>query len=136
QEYLHPETRQPLIDLLVDVLIKDWLEPFNLEFKKALENEALGDLSNIYYLLRLLPGGTDSVFSQLEKWIAKMGQDELLALTEGAGEKETPVDPKSFVCSVLKVYRHFRDMISATFGGDPNGAAALDKATRLFLNVN
>jgi len=136
QAYLHPETRQPLIDLLVDVLIKDWLEPFNLEFKKALEIESLDNLSNIYYLLRLLPGGTDSVFSQLEKWIVKMGQDELLTLTEGASQKETTVDPKSFVCSVLKVYRHFRDMISATFGGDVNAVAALDKATRLFMNVN
>lgn len=133
---LHASSREPMMARLIEVLVQDWTERFQAEFQLCLEQERVEDMGGLYYLLKQVPGGLRPLEQIFEEHITKIGTQELQALADEAKAKETQVDPKSFVTTVLTVFNQFLNICKEAFKNDVGFVSAFDRAGRRYVNVN
>jgi cullin 1 len=131
QKYLHPSTREPLINKLDQVLISKHKDPFWTKFTDLLLEDKLDDLTLMYTLLSRIKDGLDPLKALFEKHVKAVGLEEIQKETKEASEK-----PQVFVNILLRIYRKYTELIKNSFRGDAGFVASMDKAFRDFVNSN
>ncbi|OZJ06312.1 hypothetical protein BZG36_00729 [Bifiguratus adelaidae] len=132
--YLHATTHAPLIGKCEIVLIKNHSEAIWEEFQTLLNADKQDDLHRMYTLLSRIPDALDPLRTRFETHVRKAG---LSSVEKIANEKDSePVDPKTYVDSLLEVHAKYRDLVQRAFKGEAGFVASLDKACREFVNRN
>lgn len=131
--YLHASTRRPLSDVCREQLVATHQQLLWDHFKALLDNEMTGDLSRIYALLIQIPDGVEPLRQQFEAHARAAG---LASVASAVEEAPDAVDPARYIQALLRVYDQNMQTIEASFQSEAGMIAALDKASRVFMNQN
>eukprot|EP01100_Stratorugosa_tubuloviscum_P004613 TRINITY_DN215_c0_g4_i2.p1 TRINITY_DN215_c0_g4~~TRINITY_DN215_c0_g4_i2.p1 ORF type:complete len:811 (-),score=378.17 TRINITY_DN215_c0_g4_i2:114-2546(-) len=129
--YLHQDSRIPLIKRCEAVLIEKHKEIIQGEFQRLLKDDKIEDLTRLYSLLCRIKDGLTPLRSQFEQYVQQFGMDAIQRVATTANQ-----DAKLYIDELLKVYVKFNDLLLHSFRGDKDFAAALDRACRRFINDN
>ncbi|EGV62297.1 ubiquitin ligase (cullin) of SCF [Yamadazyma tenuis] len=150
--YLEDHTKKALVDTLNTVLIKDHANEMYDQFISLLENNQLEHIQRMYKLMSRVPSTLEPLAESLERYIKndaikvieeikKGGEstnndnEEVAAVTK-AKKSNGPINPKTYVHSLISVYLKFNDVVNDAFEKDPIFIRALDNACRHFVNKN
>ncbi|WFD30917.1 ubiquitin ligase (cullin) of SCF [Malassezia sp. CBS 17886] len=131
--YLHSSTRGALLDVCRQELITAHREILWDQFPRLLVNEMTQELQRLYALLVQVPGGLDPIRVQLEEHVREEGVGAVGRIVE---ESPDAVDPARYVGALLAVYEENMHTVARSFQGEAGFVAALDKACRVYMNVN
>ncbi|GAA6029019.1 hypothetical protein NBRC10512_001646 [Rhodotorula toruloides] len=148
--YLHASTRKGLVSKCEEVLVKNHAEIMQEEFQRLLDQEQEPDLHRMYLLLSRIPNGLDPLRERFEQHVKKAGLDSVeravgaaaAAPADGdakgaaAEKKESAVEPKAYVDSLLAVHKKNSELVGKAFRGDQGFVASLDRACREYVNRN
>ncbi|KYR00662.1 cullin A [Tieghemostelium lacteum] len=132
QQYLHPSTEADLIARCEKVLIEKHVEVIWNEFQSLLENDKISDLTRMYSLLSRIPRGLDPLRATLEKHVQTVGLQAVSSLASSGAA----IEPKTYIETLLKVFKKYNDLVTGAFRSDTGFVASLDKACRRFINEN
>jgi cullin 1 len=133
---LHSSSKAVLMPILIKVMIENWTPQFQHEFQLALDTEHIDDLSSLYYLLNKVPEGLVPLQGIFEEHIVRNALIQLEALATEAKSRQSTVDPKTFVTTVLQLFDRFSTLCQRAFNNDVGFVSAFDRAGRRYLNVN
>lgn len=119
---------------------------------QLLDQEQEPDLHRMYLLLSRIPNGLDPLRERFEQHVKKAGLDSVeravgaaaAAPAEGdakgaaaAEKRESAVEPKAYVDSLLAVHKKNSELVGKAFRGDQGFVASLDRVRRpVFLPLD
>jgi cullin 1 len=127
--YLDESSMKPLILACETVLIDSHKGLLVDHFKSMLSKDKLEDLERIFSLLERIKDGLEPLMTHFELYVRQVG------LQSVAGQESDP-DPKSYVDSLLTVYKFYYEMVFTRFKNLAGFMGSLDKACRYYINHN
>ncbi|CAO1622432.1 unnamed protein product [Sympodiomycopsis kandeliae] len=131
--YLHPTTRNKLVQKCDQVLIRGHAQLLWDEFENLLVAQKGDDLARMYALLSRTPEGLDPLRKTFEDHIRRKG---LAAVDKIVGSEPDALGPATYVQALLDVYGHYLTVVNDSFRSESGFLASLDKACRVFMNKN
>ncbi|KAI6244043.1 hypothetical protein M3Y99_00073600 [Aphelenchoides fujianensis] len=129
--YLDRSTLEPLTKTCHDVLIRQHLAIFQLEFEQLLLHERDEDLGRMFNLCEHVDGAFELLRTILEKHVEAKGRQAFERVANTAIS-----DPKQYVNVILEVHARYSQLVNKTFRGDAGFVQAMDKALTSFVNNN
>jgi cullin 1 len=130
--YLLPDIYQPLMRTCETALIKDHSSMLREEFQNLLDNDRREDLGRMYKLLFRIPEGLQPLRKKFQEHVQKSG----LAAVEKMAVGSDPIDPKTYVTTLLSVHLQYKDLVDKAFEGEAEFVKSLDNACKAFVNNN
>ncbi|KAK0419162.1 hypothetical protein QR680_013987 [Steinernema hermaphroditum] len=127
RRYLHTASYTTVRKLCTELMVDKHKDRLNAVCAEMVNNEQATDLRNMYQLMRVLPGGLNTMLKEFEAYVKKTGLEAIASLT---GDNV----PAQFVQNVLKVHTKFTKMVSDVFSDDGDFVGALDKALQAVVN--
>lgn len=152
--YLETHTSKCLVETLNETLIKDHADLMYDKFIQLLELNEIDDIQRMYKLLSRVPSTLEPLADSFEKYIKSDAANVIEEIKKGGestnkDESTTkeptkpvrkagsgPVNPKTYVHSLIAVYLKFNEVVNNAFQKDPIFIKSLDNACRFFVNKN
>ncbi|PAV80920.1 hypothetical protein WR25_04768, partial [Diploscapter pachys] len=131
ETYMNGVTQTPLAKTLEKVLIQSKIEFFQGEFGELLAQHKDDDIARMYKLCERVDNGLEELRIALERHTIREGNSELDKVSEEAFS-----NPKTYINTILDVYKRYAKLISDAFKMDNSFFQALDKASFTFINSN
>ncbi|KIM41144.1 hypothetical protein M413DRAFT_445858 [Hebeloma cylindrosporum] len=135
KRYLNARTREPLIGICEQILVRERSSLIWDSFLGALESGRDEDLQRIYSLLSRIPDGLEPLQQKFEEHVVKSGLAATSKLVE-AGSTAESLDLKLYVDALLAIWQKNSETITKNFADDAGFVASLDKGCREFANRN
>jgi len=127
---LVPSTLPKVLEECKEQLIIQYKQRLLDKFEGLISNQQYEDCTNMYKLLFIVKDGITSLASIFEEYIVKYGFSECKKL----GNIKLK-DSKSYVDTLIEVYKKFRAITKDVFNSNPEFFAAVDKSLSKVINT-
>lgn len=125
-----PSTLPKVLEECKEQLIIQYKQRLLDKFEGLISNQQYEDCTNMYKLLFIVKDGITSLASIFEEYIVKYGFNECKKL----GNIKLK-DSKSYVDTLIEVYKKFRAITKDVFNSNPEFFAAVDKSLSKVINT-
>ena len=129
--YLHPSSRQTLLDICQRVLIENHRECIHNEFQKLLIKNERDNIRHMYSLLSLQPNDPTDMALSFQRHVTLQGMTEI----EMAG-KIAHTDPEVYFKIVWNVYTKYKAVVASVFENAIKFVTAFQKGCYEFIKFN
>lgn len=131
KKFLDPSSYDKLRKEIDMTLIDKHKEILQVECEMYLRDDNIEDLSRMYRLFSRIDDGIKPMLEVLQSYTTTTGFEKVKSIPAAQAK-----DPKTYVETLLDIYKHFSEVVKKAFANDPAFIAALDKACRKVVNEN
>lgn len=131
ENYFDESSVKSVVGICEESLIKGHSERFNLSLKGYLETDNRACIAKLFDLVSRFPENIGILRSTFRAHIEKVGDDSISGL-----ENIVSVDPKTYVESIIKVYKHYDSLVTNELRNDTAFRQDLETAMKIFMNNN
>ena len=131
ERYLHQTSMEPVIRVVKDVLIVQYLPTLYEEFQVYLNTDQEQNMAALFQLVEKTENGLERLQEIFEKHVLKTGLDSIEACADAAS-----TESGVYVTALLRVYKKYKQLVLLSFSNHPFFVGALDRACQKFINRN
>jgi len=135
QTYLHPSTKQDLVNACDETLIERHNQQLQDEFQKMLRDDKDEDMRRFYYLLSRIPGGLDRSADTMKQFLSSVGTGIVKDHSAKLTSRASLGDSSPLILALLDLHKKYSDILHRCMQDAKLFSKALDEAFTVFINL-